>query len=260
MGFQQSAHEAAVYRRGSGRSVLLIGVYVDDLIITGAEGDRVEAFKAQKKKEFDMSDLGLFCFYLGVEVRQDVSGIALCQTHYAKRILELDGMTGYNPAHTSMEERLKLSRDSMTEEVDSTHYRRLIGSLRYLVHTRQDLAFAIGYVNRIMERPTMEHLQAVKRILRYVAGALDYGLHYGKAPNTASFVGYYDSYLTGDVAPARAQPGLCSSSVDAWSAGSLSSRRWWPSQAVKQSTSPPPLQQLRYYGCQGCWQSSLAGM
>jgi hypothetical protein len=57
-----------------------------------------------------------------------------------------------------MEEQLKLSRHNTTEEVDPTHYRRLIGSLRYLVHTRLDLAFAIRYVSRIMERPTMEHL------------------------------------------------------------------------------------------------------
>jgi len=117
MGFQQSAHEVALYWRGSGRSVLLVGVYVDDLIITGAEEDRVEAFKAQMKKEFDMSDLGLLSFYLSIEVCQDASGIAVRQTHYAKCILELGGMTGCNPAHTPMEERLKLSWDSTAEEV-----------------------------------------------------------------------------------------------------------------------------------------------
>ncbi|XP_066392269.1 uncharacterized mitochondrial protein AtMg00810-like [Miscanthus floridulus] len=114
MGFKQSAHEAAVYRRGNGRNVLLVGVYVDDLIIIGAEEQKVEAFKAQMKKAFDMSDLGLLCFYLGVEVRQDASGIVLRQTHYAKRILKLGGMIGYNPAYTLMEEKLKLSRDSTT--------------------------------------------------------------------------------------------------------------------------------------------------
>ena len=95
-------------------------------------------------KAFDMSDLGLLCFYLGVEVRQDASGIALCQTHYAKRILELGGMTGCNSAHTPMEEKLKLSQESTVEEVDPTHYRWLIGSLRYLVHTRPDIAFVVG--------------------------------------------------------------------------------------------------------------------
>ena len=46
MGFKQSVHEAAVYQRGSGRNVLLAGVYVDDLIITGAEEQKVEVFKA----------------------------------------------------------------------------------------------------------------------------------------------------------------------------------------------------------------------
>ena len=45
MGFHQSAHEAAVYRRGSGRTVLLVDIYVDDLIITGAKERKVEVFK-----------------------------------------------------------------------------------------------------------------------------------------------------------------------------------------------------------------------
>jgi hypothetical protein len=50
-----------------------------------------------------------------------------------------------------MEERLKLRRDSTTEEVDATQYQRLVGSLRYLVHTRPDLAFSVGYVSQFMQ-------------------------------------------------------------------------------------------------------------
>ncbi|XP_039827156.1 uncharacterized protein LOC120688863 [Panicum virgatum] len=188
MGFQQSVHEAAMYRRGSRRSVLLVGVYVDDLVIAGADAEEVEEFMAAMKQRFDMSDLGLLSFYLGIEVRQSASGISLSQAHYAKRILELGDMVGCNSVHTPMEEKLKLSRESEAEEVDVTHYRRLVGSLRYLVHTRPDLAFAVGYMSRFMERPTAEHLQAVKRILRYVAGTLDYGLVYKRIPGTASFV------------------------------------------------------------------------
>jgi hypothetical protein len=56
-------------------------------------------------------------------------------TAYAKRIVELTGLTNCNTAPTPMEERLKLGRDSTTKEVDATQYRRLVGSLRYLVHT-----------------------------------------------------------------------------------------------------------------------------
>jgi hypothetical protein len=97
-----------------------------------------------------MSDLGLLSFYLGIEVHQDNSGISLRQTTYAKRIIELGGLTGCNPAYTPMEERLKLSRDSTAKEVDATEYRHIVGSLRYLVHTRPDLAFAVGYISRFM--------------------------------------------------------------------------------------------------------------
>ena len=51
-----------------------------------------------------------------------------------------------------MEERLKLSHDSTAKEVDATRYRRIVGNLRYLVHTRPDLTFAVGYVSRFMQQ------------------------------------------------------------------------------------------------------------
>jgi hypothetical protein len=104
-------------------------------------------------------------------------------------------------------EKLRLSRESTAEEVDSTHYRRLVGSLRYLVHTRPDLAFAVGYVSRFMERPTVEHLQVVKCVLRYMAGTLDYGLHYKRAPGKARFIGYCDSDLVGDIDTSKSTSG-----------------------------------------------------
>ncbi|XP_066385032.1 secreted RxLR effector protein 161-like [Miscanthus floridulus] len=106
-----------------------------------------------------------------------------------------------------MEKKLKLSQESTAEEVIPTHYRRLNRSLRYLVHTWPYIAFAVGYMSRFMERPTMEHLQGIKRILRYVVGTLDYGLHYGRAPDTARFVGYCDSDLTGDVDTSKSTTG-----------------------------------------------------
>jgi hypothetical protein len=74
MGFTQSQHEHAMYRRSSGNNILLVGVYVDDL---------VEEFKEEMKRVFLTSDLG-FLSYLGIEVRQDVSAITLRQMHYAR--------------------------------------------------------------------------------------------------------------------------------------------------------------------------------
>jgi hypothetical protein len=171
MDFVQSEHKHAMYRRSHDDDILLVGVYVDDLVITGSSLAAVEEFKEEMKRTFLMSDLRLLS-YLGIEVRQDAGGITLRQAHYAKKILEMAGMVDCKAAATPMEERLRLSRDSTAEEVDATLYRRIVGSLRYLIHTRPDLTYAVGYVSRFLERPTEEHLQAVKKILSYIAGTL----------------------------------------------------------------------------------------
>jgi hypothetical protein len=134
MGFEKSPHEAAVYRRGNRGNVLLVGAYVDDLMITGTKDAEVAAFKEEMKATFQMSDLGPLSFYLGIEVHQDDSRITLRQTAYTKRVIELAGLSDCNPALPPMEERLKLSRDSVAE-VDATQYRRFVGSLHYLTHT-----------------------------------------------------------------------------------------------------------------------------
>jgi hypothetical protein len=107
-----------------------------------------------------------------------------------------------------MEERLKLSRDSTTEEVDATQYRCLVGSLRYLAHTRSDLAFSIGYVSRFMQRPTTEHQQAVKRIIHYVTRTLDHGLYYLRCPEEAHLVGYSDSDHAGNIDTSKSTSGI----------------------------------------------------
>jgi hypothetical protein len=208
MGFEQSPHEAAVYQRGNGGNVLLVGVYVDDLVITGTKDTEVATFKEEMKVTFQMSDLGLLSFYLGIEVHQDDSRITLRQTAYAKHVIELAGLTDCNPALTPMEEKLKLSRDSTTEEVDTTQYRRLVGSLRYITHTRPDLAFSVSYISRFMQRPTTEHQQAVKRIIRYIAGTLDHGLYYTRCPGEAHLVGYSDSDYAGDIDTSKSTSGI----------------------------------------------------
>jgi len=92
-------------------------------------------------------------YYLGIEVRQGRRGIELLQAAYAKKFLDKAGMGACNPCATPMEPRLKLSKQSTSPAVDATEYRSLIGSLRYLMNTRPDMAFAVGYLSRFMEDP-----------------------------------------------------------------------------------------------------------
>jgi hypothetical protein len=192
----------------NGGNVPLVGVYVDDLVINVTKDAGVAAFKEEMKATFQMSDLGPLSFYLGIEVHQDDSRITLWQTAYAKRAVELAGLTDCNPALTLMEEKLKLSRDNTTEEVDDTQYRRLVGSLRYLAHTRSDLAFSVGYVSRFMQRSTTEHQQAVKRIIRYVAGTLDHDLYYPRCPGEAHLVEHSNNDHAGDIDTSKSTSGI----------------------------------------------------
>jgi hypothetical protein len=83
-----------------------------------------------------------------------------------------------------------------------------MGSLLHLAHTRPDLTFSIGYVSRFMQRSIMEHQQAVKRIIRYVAGTLDHGLYYPRCPEEAHLVGYSDSDHTGDIDTSKSTSGI----------------------------------------------------
>jgi transposase InsO family protein len=207
LGFVQSPLEHGLYARGDRVARLLVGVYVDDLIIVGGCSKVIGNFKSQMKAKFRMSDLGPLSFYLGIEVRQGEDEITLSQAAYASRIVEKAGLMGCNPCATPMEPRTKLSRESTAPPVDSTEYRSLVGSLRYLVNTRPDLAFSVGYVSRFMEKPTEEHRAALKHIIRYVAGTIHYGCRYVKERNWR-LIGYSDSDLAGDVDTRKSTSGL----------------------------------------------------
>ncbi|XP_066374021.1 uncharacterized mitochondrial protein AtMg00810-like [Miscanthus floridulus] len=102
---------------------------------------------------FQMSNLGVLSYYLGIEMRQGKEMLTLGQSTYASKLLEWSGMAECKPCMTPMEERLKLMKDSTMAKVDGTLYRSIIGGLRYLVHIRSDNSFVVGYVSCFMEDP-----------------------------------------------------------------------------------------------------------
>jgi hypothetical protein len=112
LGFRRTSSEHTIYIRRNGNVQLVVGVYVDDLIITGSDCDNIWSFKEEMAATFKMSDLSLLRYYLGIEVKQSASGISLSQGAYVMNILERSGMTGCNLCHVPMEAHLKLSKQS----------------------------------------------------------------------------------------------------------------------------------------------------
>jgi hypothetical protein len=88
----------------------VIGVYVDDLMITGSSSQDISQFKREMAKVFKTSDLDLLHYYLDIEVKQGQEGVSLCQGAYATKILKKTGLADCNSCQVPMEPRLKLSK------------------------------------------------------------------------------------------------------------------------------------------------------
>ena len=108
MGFIKSVSDQAVYTSSIKEDRLLVGVYVDDLIITRSNTQRIEEFKSSMKTKFEMTDFGLLNSSLDIEVIQRKSDIRICQTNYALKVLDEFNMKECNSAKTPMECRLRL--------------------------------------------------------------------------------------------------------------------------------------------------------
>ncbi|XP_074590043.1 secreted RxLR effector protein 161-like [Curcuma longa] len=131
-------------------------------------------------EKFEMSDMGLLHYFLGLEVKQGVDGIFISQRKYATDLLKRFSLFNCNPATTPMNTNEKLQLEDGSEKANAKYFRSLVGGLIYLTHTRPDIAFSVGVISRFMQNPTKHHLGAAKRILRYIAGTVDYGIWYTK--------------------------------------------------------------------------------
>jgi hypothetical protein len=110
LGFRRTLSEHVFYIWQNGGAQLVVGVFVDDLVITGSDYDDFKSFKEEMATTFKMSDLGLLHYYLDIEVKQSVSRILLSQGAYAMKLLERCDLARCNPCQTPMEALLKLSK------------------------------------------------------------------------------------------------------------------------------------------------------
>ncbi|XP_066324560.1 secreted RxLR effector protein 161-like [Miscanthus floridulus] len=108
-----------------------------------------------------------------------------------------------------MEERLKLTKASTAAKVDATLYQSIIGSLRYLVYTRPNIAFVVGYVSRFLEDPREDHWAVVKWLLRYVKRTVDQEIVFPKIDESElQLTVFSDVDMAGDIDGRRSTSGV----------------------------------------------------
>ena len=89
----------------------------------------IEEFKEDMMKKYEMNDLGLLHYFLGIEIHQKEENVFICQNKYAKTILEKFDMRNCNSVATPLIVNEKLKKEDENKEVDASIYRSLVGSL-----------------------------------------------------------------------------------------------------------------------------------
>ncbi|GJS46200.1 retrovirus-related pol polyprotein from transposon TNT 1-94 [Tanacetum coccineum] len=151
--FSKGSVDPTLFIRRDGNELLHVQIYVDDIIFAASTPELCDLFSKIMCSKFKMSMMGKISFFLGLQISQ---------------------------MDTPMVEKSKLDEDKEGKAVDPSHYRSMIGTLLYLIASRPDLQFAICICARYQARPTKKHLNAVKRIFRYLKGIVNRGLWYLK--------------------------------------------------------------------------------
>lgn len=190
------ADRCVYYRHGGGQSVILC-LYVDDILIFGTNLDVIKEVKSFLCKSFDMKDLGEADVILNIKLIKGENGITLTQSHYVEKVLSRFGYKDSKPSPTPYDPSVILRKNKRIGR-DQLRYSQIIGSLMYLASaTRPDISYAVSKLSRFTSNPGDDHWRALERVMRYLVGTMDYGIHYSGYP--AVLEGYSDSNWISDV-------------------------------------------------------------
>jgi hypothetical protein len=177
---------------------LIIGLYVDDMVIMGRSIDAINALKQALMKVYPLKDLGEITGCLGIRITRDRSlrTIRLDQESYLSTILSNYGMESCTPIATPCDGYVSISPAKADEErVDQQLYSSMVGSLMWAtVATRFDIAWIANRLSQFCVDPTIRHRNAIVRVLRYIAGTLQYSIVLGgmQGPKR-NLIGYTDA-------------------------------------------------------------------
>nr|GEZ60353.1 uncharacterized mitochondrial protein AtMg00810-like [Tanacetum cinerariifolium] len=207
-GFQRGIIDQTLFIKKQKKDILLVQIYVDDIIFGATNKALCQSFKKLMKDKFQMSSMGELTFFLGLQVKQKKDGIFISQDKYVAKILRKFRLSEGKSASTLIDAEKPLLKDSDGEDVDVHTYRSMIGSLMYLTSSRPDIMFAVCACARFQVTPKLSHLNAVKKIFRYLKGKPHLGLWY---PNDSPFdlVAYLDSDYAGASLDRKSTTGGC---------------------------------------------------
>nr|GMD46973.1 Retrovirus-related Pol polyprotein from transposon RE1 [Ipomoea batatas] len=155
-----------LFVKAKGRKLAIVLVYVDDLVLTSDDDEEILRTKENLSVRFKMKELGHLNHFLGLEIVRSGEGIFLHQHKYSRNLLKRFGMYDCKLISVPME----LNTNERKRLEDATVYRQLV----------------VGVMSRYMQNPKKPHLEAARRILRYVKGTLGQGAMYKRSGVTGT--------------------------------------------------------------------------
>jgi len=183
-------------------------VYVDDVILAGNSLQEFASIKQVLHDAFQIKDLGILKYFLGIEVAHSSSGISLCQRKYCLDLLEDSGFLNSKPISTLSDPSIKLYNDGLEPYPDIPAYKRLIGRLLYLNTTRPDITFITQQLSQFLSNPTQTHFHAATRVLRYLKCSPGRGIFFPRNA-TLQLQGFSDADWVGCRDTRRSISGQC---------------------------------------------------
>ena len=230
---------------GIAQVTTIVLIYVDDFIVTGPDADHG---RAVIRALFTTKDLGHARFYLGMELSRAGQTITLSQEAYLRRLGEkfqaggravcvLLTVTPQKPGAAGA------TAPQSPDKTRQSEYLTILGSLMYaMTTTRPDLAYSVGALSRHSANPTAEHLELLKKVLRYAVGTADRALTLGAWRGGPTVI-YADADFAGDMATSRSTSGW----ISLWTSGAAG------------DTEPGPPGPHRHRRCGGMVQPSSIG-
>ncbi|MCW4346512.1 MAG: reverse transcriptase domain-containing protein [Candidatus Thiodiazotropha endolucinida] len=205
--FAQSPTDHCVYIQRVEKDIVMIVVWVDDLIIAASNESLLTETKQMLKDKFNMKDLGKLSYFLGIDFKQENGLVKMNQKRYLLKILDRFEMVDCKPRSTPSE----LKIDCMdSNPVDPRKYREVVGSLIYaMTCTRPDICWVITRLSQYLSKPLQSHWVAIKHVLRYIRGTLDYELCYKKCTDGLALIGYSDADWASSEDDRRSTSGYC---------------------------------------------------
>ena len=165
--------DTTLFIKPKDKDMLIVQIYVDDIIFGATNGSLCKEFSKSMHSEFHMSMMGELNFFLDLQIKQLIESNFINQAKYVRDFLKKYNLEEVKAKSTPMGSSIKLDMDEKGKQVDQTKYRGMIDSLLYLTACRPDIMYSVCLCARFQACSKESHLNAIKRIFRYLKGTID---------------------------------------------------------------------------------------